>query len=422
MKLLPGTIASSKRVPYAFALYLLPCQNDVGFIRSDENKKNMARKVTEMLCLKENCFDIVSKNKDFRIYRNQDHYLGIVYYYTGIKLCKIAIKKLNKPIDVYVFSLTDDVDYDDFKELGNTITLKPTPFWHGSKYNANAYGTRLLDAIVPGNNFNFPKSVYAVLDCIDMFLPEDGIVLDFFAGSGTTGHAVLKLNHEYGGSRSFVLCTNNENNIATDTCLPRIRNVMNGYKHNQIEEKGLGGELIYYKTTFIDSIPSDENKKNMARKVTEMLCLKENCFDIVSKNKDFRIYRNQDHYLGIVYYYTGIKLCKIAIKKLNKPIDVYVFSLTDDVDYDDFKELGNTITLKPIPAAILNVYKRLFGYVRTKTVSRKTCETTGRKNHNDFLSAWTYPCISCNIIFIICQHHLLTKTTTPDINWFDLIF
>ena len=53
-------------------------------------------------------------------------------------------------------------------------------------------GTRLLDAIVPGNNFNFPKSVYAVLDCIDMFLPEDGIVLDFFAGSGTTGHAVLK--------------------------------------------------------------------------------------------------------------------------------------------------------------------------------------------------------------------------------------
>ena len=185
-----------------------------------------------------------------------------------------------------------------------------------------------------------------------MFLPEDGIVLDFFAGSGTTGHAVLKLNHEYGGSRSFVLCTNNENNIATDTCLPRIRNVMNGYKHNQIEEKGLGGELIYYKTTFIDSIPSDENKKNMARKVTEMLCLKENCFDIVSKNKDFRIYRNQDHYLGIVYYYTGIKLCKIAIKKLNKPIDVYVFSLTDDVDYDDFKELGNTITLKPIPAAI----------------------------------------------------------------------
>ena len=72
-----------------------------------------------------------------------------------------------------------------------------------------AYGNKLVQEIT-GAKFPFPKSVYTVFDCIDLFLPEDGIVLDFFAGSGTTGHATLMLNDRDGGSRRFILCTNNE--------------------------------------------------------------------------------------------------------------------------------------------------------------------------------------------------------------------
>ena len=89
---------------------------------------------------------------------------------------------------------------------------KPTSFWYGSKYNANAYGTRLLDAIVPNNDFDFPKSVYSVLDCIDVFLPGNGLILDFFAGSGTALHATCLLNVEDGGNRRCILVTNNEIN------------------------------------------------------------------------------------------------------------------------------------------------------------------------------------------------------------------
>jgi adenine-specific DNA-methyltransferase len=120
--------------------------------------------------------------------------------------------------------------------------VKPTTFWYGSKYNANAYGSRLLEKYVSNSGFNFPKSLYSVLDCCDLFLPEDGIALDFFAGSGTTGHAVLELN-KMKGSRKFILCTNNENNICCDVTYKRIVNAIKKDNHS--------ASLKYYKIDFV---------------------------------------------------------------------------------------------------------------------------------------------------------------------------
>jgi len=121
--------------------------------------------------------------------------------------------------------------------------IKPTTFWFGSKYNANAYGSRLLEKYVPNSGFDFPKSLYSVLDCCDLFLPENGIVLDFFAGSGTTAHAVLELNKKDCGSRQFILCTNNENNICREVTYKRIKRV--------IEKESYAAMLKYYKIDFI---------------------------------------------------------------------------------------------------------------------------------------------------------------------------
>ena len=61
-------------------------------------------------------------------------------------------------------------------------------------------------------------------------MKKDAIILDIFAGSGTTGHAVLELNKKDGGNRQFILCTNNENNICTDVTYPRLKKVIEGYK------------------------------------------------------------------------------------------------------------------------------------------------------------------------------------------------
>lgn len=72
---------------------------------------------------------------------------------------------------------------------------------------------------------------------------KDITVLDFFAGSGSTGHATLALNEDDGDSRKFILCTNNENNICRDITYQRIKNV--------ISKEGLPGSLKYFKTDFI---------------------------------------------------------------------------------------------------------------------------------------------------------------------------
>lgn len=88
---------------------------------------------------------------------------------------------------------------------------KAKSFWFNSKYNASTYGTLLLEEILNKSKaFSYPKSLFTVKDALYLSTKENSIVLDFFAGSGTTGHAVLELNKEDGGNRKFILCTNNE--------------------------------------------------------------------------------------------------------------------------------------------------------------------------------------------------------------------
>jgi adenine-specific DNA-methyltransferase len=88
----------------------------------------------------------------------------------------------------------------------------PTTQWKISAHDSTHYGTRLIKRIIPGRSFPFPKSLYAVEDTIRFFIANNpnSIVLDFFSGSGTTAHAVMRLNHQDGGHRRCICVTNNE--------------------------------------------------------------------------------------------------------------------------------------------------------------------------------------------------------------------
>ena len=204
-----------------------------------------------------------------------------------------------------------------------------TTHWIDKKYHGYHYGTKLLEEILGEKIFDFPKSLYLLIDILKITANENATVLDFFAGSGTTGHAVLELNKADGGNRQVILCTNNENYIAEKVCYPRIKKVIEGYRSN----KGLGGNLKYFKADkayFIEAKPTDINKKKLVDKSTEMLCLKENCFEVVKKGQNFKIFtNNKNKYLGIIYDDTGIELFKKEVKKLNEKIITYIFSLDD---------------------------------------------------------------------------------------------
>lgn len=83
---------------------------------------------------------------------------------------------------------------------------KPRTVWSDSKYDASSNGIMLLRNILGKNEFSYPKSLYAVMDIIKILSDKNDVILDFFAGSGTTAHAVLELNKLDGGNRQFILC------------------------------------------------------------------------------------------------------------------------------------------------------------------------------------------------------------------------
>lgn len=98
--------------------------------------------------------------------------------------------------------------------------------WIKKEYHAYHFGSKILNEILGTKKFDFPKSLFLMRDIFKLISPRKATILDFFAGSGTTGHAVMKLNAEDGGSRKFILCTNNENNICRDVTYERIKRVI----------------------------------------------------------------------------------------------------------------------------------------------------------------------------------------------------
>ena len=110
-------------------------------------------------------------------------------------------------------------------------------------YKDGRAATKRLRTIMGENVFQNPKDEEILKSIIEFAALYNSTILDFFAGSGTTGHAVMKLNAEDGGNRKFILCTNNENNICRDVTYERIKRV--------IEKEGYTASLKYYKIDYI---------------------------------------------------------------------------------------------------------------------------------------------------------------------------
>ncbi len=245
--------------------------------------------------------------------------------------------------------------------------------WFDKKYDASEYGTKLLREIIPNCDFNFPKSLYTVYDCLFAVIGNRprANVLDFFAGSGTTGHAVLEMNKADGGERKFILCTNNENNndngtggIAESVCYPRIKKVIEGYKDKKNEKvAGLGGNLFYYKTDLVNidkiqKIP-DEAKIHVTYQAGEMIAVREDTPNEVEKNEWWQIFEGKGKMTAIYFKEDKSKLGEL-ISKLEKrgmPVALYIFSWGKN-EYNGEYSSAN-IRVEDIPEPILEVYKEI---------------------------------------------------------------
>jgi len=237
----------------------------------------------------------------------------------------------------------------------------PKTIWLYDEVGSNDDARRELKELLPENGFDSPKPTSLISRILELASDKNSIVLDFMAGSGSTGRAVLKFNQEDDGNRQFILCTNNENNICSDFCYPRLKKVIKGYKNLKDENiAGLGSNLKYYTCDFVEAEPTDRNKRKLVNESTEMLCIKENAFELVQDESDFKIFRNTHKYVGIVFYEEAIDDFKKAIKKIKGHFNVYVFSLGDDPHEKAFANVRDQVTLCAIPEVILKVYREIF--------------------------------------------------------------
>jgi len=245
--------------------------------------------------------------------------------------------------------------------------------WTDKKYDASEYGTKLLRKIIPNCDFDFPKSLYTVYDCLFAVVgnrPQANI-LDFFAGSGTTGHAVLEMNKVDGGKRKFILCTNNENNngngtggIAESVCYPRIKNVIKGYKDKKNEKvAGLGGNLFYYKTDLVNiekihKIP-DEAKIRVTYEAGEMIAVREDTLNEVERNEWWQIFEGKGRITAIYFKEDKSKLGELIekLEKKNAPVAIYIFSWGKNEYKGEYSSVN--IRVEDIPEPILEVYKEI---------------------------------------------------------------
>ena len=244
--------------------------------------------------------------------------------------------------------------------------------WVDKKYDASEYGTKLLREILPKCDFDFPKSLYTVYDCLFAVVGSrpHANVLDFFAGSGTTGHAVLEMNKLDGGNRKFIICTNNENNnggnggIAESVCYPRIKTVINGYKSKKGKKiVGIPSNLFYYKTDLVDIEQihkvSDEAKIRITYEAGEMIAVREDSLDEIEKNNWWQIFEGNGKLTAIYFKEDKAKLSELITKleKKNQPVALYVFSWGKNEYKGEYSSAN--IRVEDIPEPIIEVYKEL---------------------------------------------------------------
>lgn len=119
----------------------------------------------------------------------------------------------------------------------------PETIWFGKDVGTTRSAMSEIKEIFGSSAFGTPKPTSLIERTLRLISRTDATVLDFFAGSGTTGHTVMKLNAEDGGTRRFILCTNNENGICRDVTYERIRRV--------IDKEDYAASLKYYKVGYV---------------------------------------------------------------------------------------------------------------------------------------------------------------------------
>ncbi len=223
-----------------------------------------------------------------------------------------------------------------------------------------------LKRILSQNIFDTPKPLELIQTLMRLNVTNTSIILDFFAGSGSTMHATMKLNEQDGGRRQSILVQQNENNICEEVCYERNKRVIQGYTNPKGEDiDGLGNSLKYYKTSFVGKHSpnkvTDDDRVELSYKAGYLLALSENTLEEIKKTDYYQIFENKDNATAIYFKedLRGFDDFVKEVESLEKPTSVYIFSWDNAQGFEYNFEHIERVQIKSIPQAILEIYKSI---------------------------------------------------------------
>lgn len=251
---------------------------------------------------------------------------------------------------------------------GEIRTTKVKSLWIEKEINYQNGGSEVKEIIGDGL-FAYPKPLFLLRKILSCCTKQESIILDFFAGSGTTLHAAMLLNAEDGGKRICILCTNNENGICENVTYERNKRVIEGYtKPNGEEVAGLAdNNLRYYGTEFLPRERSVKNMRELVQASTGLLCIKNDLYTEAlfggrkMNPKYARYFENSGKRMLVIYEELSIPFIANIIKTMpdSEKIKVYVFSHGSYAYDDEFAEVEDRVELCALPQAIYDAYQKV---------------------------------------------------------------
>lgn len=232
-------------------------------------------------------------------------------------------------------------------------------------------GRQLAELFDGQQLFDYPKPISLLQYILNFPYNKNIIILDFFAGSGTTLHATMQLNAEDGGHRQCILVTNNENGICEQVTYERNKRVIQGYTTPKgLEVEGLhNNNLRYYRTDFIPRERTQRNMRALVNAATDLLCIKEDLYEekptlgtLKLKPQLARYFSDEQKHMLVVYREEVVNELVEAIKTLElgkSMLKIYIFSPGRYAFDDDFYEVQDKVQLVALPAAIYDAYQRV---------------------------------------------------------------
>lgn len=279
-------------------------------------------------------------------------------------------EKSRKNLNVEIFGKVNrNGGYMIVQKYRKTVRMQRS-IWDEKEF-VNERGSEILKEILTQNIFSYPKSLHTIKRVLELGTNQNSIILDFFAGSGTTLHATMQLNVEDGGNRQCILVTNNENGICENVTYERNKRVINGYTTPKGEEvEGLkDNTLRYYRTELLPRERSPRNMRALMSAATDLLCIKEDLYEeqptfgqYKTHPKVMRYFAKGEKHMLVLYREEYIAELVEEIKTMDfgkERLKIYLYSPGRYAFDDDFFEVQDKVQLIALPAAIYDAYQKV---------------------------------------------------------------